>query len=321
LTHFLISSRCSSVTHPSERLTPFVQMLGTLALVSATVPSGRAAALGPIGPLTVVSSEVAPICFDSASLRTQLAAQLGYDPFSRSLTPRVLVDVQRTGASLGARVTFFDPGNGNVLGSRDLHAASCEELAASLGLSLRLALDVDVVSARPRFSPPPSTRPFTLWLGLGVSGLAGVSPTPALGGTVGIERRWSTSSLGLEAELMAPVTRTSAGGGSFNEQLLVGNVVPCLRGITFGGCAVITVGAARMQGFEYPHARTTATPYVALGARGLAGWPLSARLALLLQAEVFAPVVKPRITSGNDVLWSSPALAGGLGVTLQVGLE
>jgi hypothetical protein len=266
-------------------------------------------------------------CLDAASLQATVAGRLGYDPLVGEAAPRVTVEVKPDGDGLVALVSIVAP-DGHKLGQRQLRAASCGDLAESLGLVLRMALDRDALP--PAEPPPPVTlaaketapaTPLVFWAGLGAAAAFGATPTFAIATRLSLEGRWHALDLGLEANLVLPTGRASAAGGSYEEQQLVGSIVPCYRWGVFGGCAVFTAGAARLQGFDYPNAQASVKPYVALGVRGQGDLSLAERWTLRFEAGLLAPVVKPSIDVGSTVIWTQPSVSGELGVTLILRLE
>src|SRR6185503_8095001 len=108
-------------------------------------------------------------CPDEAQLRAQVAARLGYDPFSASAPSTISVTLRRSARGLLARIELVDR-TGEVTGARSLTAPEpdCVALAQAVELAVSLAVDPlrfvapPAPAARPPtvpVAPPPEKKP------------------------------------------------------------------------------------------------------------------------------------------------------------------
>ena len=299
-----------------------VQNALRLALTLTTVlcSPGRAESVEGISVISASSAA----CIDATTLRASVARRLGYDPFSSEQAPRAVIELRSLRGELTAQVTLLSAA-GAVLGERDLTAATCSELGDRLALALGIALDAEAdAQPRVRLAPPELIREGrsaaspspALWLGVGVAGALEATPTFAIATSLGLEVRGELVAVALEAHFVFPVALATAEGGSYGEQLYLAAVVPCLRWHALGACGVLDAGVAVARGIDFTAARTTVTPYLAVGARAEADWSVSRRWALRGQVGLLAPLVKPSIELSTTVLWGPPSVNVELGAAI-----
>jgi hypothetical protein len=318
---------------------------GLLVALLLAHPAGFAAVPRQVR-LQYERQEGAAACPDEASIRTGVAARLGYDPFRAAAEDAVRATVRQSGNQLEARIELRD-GLGNLRAERRLvsRRRDCSELAASVELSIAIAIDpfspggaggppaadpaaparADAAQAEPPQLAPASpaefeataaaAAPLTTWLAVAVLGGVGFAPAPNAGLLVagGIGR--GRLSLALEGRADLPAAKGLVAGEA-SASLLAGSLVPCLHIDRAAVCALATAGARRVAGHDLIDARSATLPYLGLGGRLGVAFPMGERLAFGLHGDVTAPLTRTRLEVSDGVVWTSPTLA----VTLALGL-
>lgn len=294
-------------------------------------------------------------CIDRDELRSAVEERLGRQVFTDRATAdvRVVGGIDKQGDVWRVQIRLSSS-HGEPMGERELEseAEDCSALDASLALVLAVMLDLPkakvpqpTADAPPRAVEPPRApaRPTRLrvpretppsrpaWpLELGVSGLvtSGLVPGPAWGGQlhVAIDPA-SFWKLGVVVAVYRSVEQTVEGtraGASFAP--LEAGWFFCPLAWPSGrarveACLVQHVGRLRVEGFGFDVNQTQTRTYANLGAEldgrlELSG-PLSARLALRLQAPLLRETFRYGAPSGSEpsLFRMAPAL-----VTGQVGL-
>ena len=193
-------------------------------------------------------------------------------------------------------------GWGSVSGNRDLASAvSCDDLAATLAVSVALALDPEAalhlsphpspavapaptrpappastpaapsppLSADPLDTPPehdgaprPTREPAVHYeIGAGAVGSAGTAPLPTAGAEVFGAMTWEHFALGLEGRADGAASSTSVSGASASVRLAMGTVSPCYALGVFRGCALASAGAVTAEGTAATVAQRSATSF------------------------------------------------------------
>lgn len=93
---------------------------------------------------------------------------------------------------------------------------------------------------------------------------------------------------------------------------LSASAVPCLHYGALFGCARVSAGWLMVGGEGLDEARTVSTFYAALGARAGGEFPLHPVFALRAYLEAMAPLTRISVRVGDEVVWSTPMLAGAL---------
>jgi hypothetical protein len=125
-------------------MSPFPSIVRSAALAAAVVGStcffARTAHAADHVEATL-SYEAPSRCAPPGDFEARVAARLGYDPFVSDAGRAVVVHVRATGAAWKARVAIAEDG-GRTSGNRELTSTvSCDDLAATLAVSVALALD------------------------------------------------------------------------------------------------------------------------------------------------------------------------------------
>jgi hypothetical protein len=246
-------------------------------------------------------------CPAEMPLRLSVTARLGYDPFSPTASSAVFARIGHSSEELEGSVELVDA-TGISRGRREMRssAASCDEMARALALSISLAIDPendapDVMPtplqpsapapAAAPLPPPPLPSPGKLdadrggptaqplgasarlghALALSALTVSGFAPAPAFGGGVSYRLRWSSWAVeagGLAASsLDSDIDATTR----MHTTLAAGELVGCFLYQALELCAVGMAGAtwSSATGLEQP--RTASGGLLAGGARvGLA---------------------------------------------------
>lgn len=99
-------------------------------------------------------------CVSHDVLKQDVASRLGRDPFAPAGRGELTIEGRELPARAGrraARIVERDH-EGRVLGTRDLEAASCEELRRSAAFVVFLIVDPDAALGGPAISSPPATN-------------------------------------------------------------------------------------------------------------------------------------------------------------------
>ena len=274
-------------------------------------------------------------CPDQAAFEAEIAAWLGYDPFSNSSPREVSVELSGGPSGLTAHLQLVEAG-GKILGQRTLQTASpdCRDLTQALVLAVALAVDPlpitrDVIApAEPTPPPTPAVRaaPATpvaqpvrasgpkteVTIDVGPLGVALGSPQFAPGLVAGVELRWDWLSVELDGEGDA-FTGQSWQAGSVQVSLAAAELAPCYRTAIVGVCfPVVAAGVEMGHGQNIPDPSSQPLPYMGVGGRVLADFHLTGPLSLRLQVEGLGTVLGASFGVGHagvyaDV-WDTPAL-------------
>lgn len=287
-------------------------------------------------------------CPDEATVREGVAARLGYDPFDASATSKVTARISRDGKTLRAKIEVEDAA-GTVTGSRELSSTKndCTELASAMTLTISMV--IDPLGKGPPPPPPPAPTPMptpaatheppppapppkpkdTLppptpkdtepalraRLALGGHGTLGFAPRVDYGASASIGASYGSASLDLEGRRDMPTT-SSLGKGEATISLMMASLVPCMHRSVLVGCAVVSMGSLEATGAGVDAPATRSALYLGLGLRAGIEVPLGATFALSARAEVLAPLVHTTLRLDGADVWSTPALAGSLGLGL-----
>jgi hypothetical protein len=313
------------VRHRSRRwgLTGSRLALCGLLGVSQIARSAEAPLGVPSFVLTYQRDDGADRCPSVEVFRQAVAHHLGHDPFSDTGTGRLLVELRPEDEGLAAHLTLRrDPAavpGERVLRSKDL---DCVVLASTL--ELVASLDIEAQEEASEAPPPlaaaepqpkaPSHLALLVALGPLVVFLA--APSTAIGGLLGVEARWPSTSLGLEAraDLFAagPIT-----GGRAETSLALATLVGCAYRSSLGACLLFAAGVESATGLDLPGARSDHGPYVAPGGRLLWEIPLFGPTSLRAQADLLIPVVRSSLRFGDTQVWISPPVSLALGLIFQ----
>jgi hypothetical protein len=268
-------------------------------------------------------------CPDDTTLRAEVADRLGYDPFRNTAELTVRAKVERDKGALVADVALEDAG-GRRQGQRRIRGsfALCEPLISALALAISIAIDplggAPAPAAPPPASPPPAPPPGAdvappgIDLDFTAGGVSQVStlPKPALGLALGARVSGQHFRLGVEAQATLAVTRAVTGGGRFDTARYGLAVICCWRQGWLSGCAAVHGGVLRASGQAFSPSRSTAAPYLAPGPRVELELPIAGPIALRSFAGVEVPLVRAKVTVGDETVWKSPWVAATFGSML-----
>lgn len=289
----------------------------------------------PSVALTYSREGAATGCPERARLEDAVSSRLGYVPFSMQAPTRL--DVALEGGTQGLRASIRRiSADGNVTGTRALNstASGCDSLFEALAVTVALVIDplfdADRVVAEKR--PPPPAPPVEvvtppalppkvkrapepvdavkevepmdrLWLSAGAAG--GLLPSWAPVIALGVQRRWTLLSLGLEVSglipVRAPVGLLEVEGGSLACTTMLGFH---LGVVTLG--PVLTLGATRVEGRGTPTAQGQTVFRLEAGARAALQVPLAGAFSWLVQVEGVVSVRRLVLVVGDEPVWSAP---------------
>ena len=330
-------------------------VLAVLAFASMPLP---ASATPSTSALVVQRDPEAMDCPDEGALRSGIVDRLGSDPFVQLSSDGWLVDVWFLRPEPGrrsARILLYDARR-ELLGTRYIESreAHCDQLASTVTMTLAMVLEAQAPVGEPEpaaagrgstedAGPPPvvaatsdnthavesegsvpvaapadriEARPFaSLTASLG----AGFAPKSvllaSLGGGVGLGDHVV---LAAEGRITSPSTVANS---TSEARLFLGGgaVAACFRSGRFGVCASCMVAALVAQGSSGLATERSRSFVVYPGLVGTFEQPLRRDLALQvrLELDVAARGVDVRVV--GQPLWSSPAIAGAIGVGLVYG--
>jgi hypothetical protein len=130
-----------------------VAIAASVGIARAETPSSKAPAPAAKTARLVYEREV-PECPDESTLRNEVLARLGYDPFTQNSPRTMTASIERTRSGLRAHIVFHDPGSKGG-GSRTLESTKndCSELASAMVLAITIAIDPSSLTR------PPPTMP------------------------------------------------------------------------------------------------------------------------------------------------------------------
>jgi hypothetical protein len=178
-----------------------------------------------------------------------------------------------------------------------------------------------VPAPRPVETPHKSARvSFTASAGAVIS--LAVAPSPATGLSIGGEARWRQVSLGVEARIDAPASRTflaPSGLGldtvSVSSWLVSATVAPCVHARALIGCALGQIGSVQASTLT---GSTGSAPWLATGARIGTAVPLWGGGALRLRADLLANLDRTEIWVDGATVWKAPLFCASYGLDVVV---
>lgn len=277
-------------------------------------------------------------CPDAQALTDAVTGRLGYDPFVVTGGDlRISVHFARTSEGVTGQVEAFDPAGG-AKGEKKIASkrGDCAEVAQAVTLTIAILLDprtglvarpppsppepdplAPVAEDKPPPPPPPARAPaFVPRVRAGVLGTVGAEPGPSLAARAGFGIGHGVGSI--DAEFRGDLPREATNGDKrATSGLLLGALVPCLRGGLFEACAVVALGALRSE-VSAGSPPTVTTLHVAAGPRAAAVLPLGTMLALVLDVEALFALTRTTVRVDGVDVWSPPVVSAGLGAALEV---
>jgi hypothetical protein len=165
------------------------------------------------------------------------------------------------------------------------------------------------LESTPAPSPPrPAPR---VDLGFDVIGVAGVEPSPTVGGAVFVDLRARAVSVSVEGRVDAPASAASASSpGRVRAWSVQAALVPCARYRDASFCAVGVLGQLRAVSTGITDPRSDDGLFVAAGARVGFDWPLSERFSLRTHLDATVDLRRAHMQIGGRDAWPAPAFAG-----------
>jgi hypothetical protein len=272
-------------------------------------------------------------CPDVADLRSEIAAQLGRDPFTDAGPWRLTATVSRRKDGAFVATTDFLDSDGlptNVLPA--LVAPDCRTLLANLAVRIEIVLTDPPLAPAPPPAPalpppltvlpavapieaprPPSSRWLRLGAGNGIEIGTGPTPTPMFSLNVGLAL--PPLSIAFEARTDLPLNGTGENGARVHAQIVSGSLLTCFHGFSDGpffGCAMFTVGALVGADQRYATGAESAL-YSAAGARlGVAIPFASRRFAFHVEGDVLGTLHPIELRFDEQPVWRTGSIAGAL---------
>jgi hypothetical protein len=150
-------------------------------------------------------------------------------------------------------------------------------------------------------------------------GLAlGMTPAPALNGTLGVALRVSWFSVGLEGLIDTPESaKATAGSGQVSSWPLIFALVPCGSFGPVFGCAVAQAGSLQSSA-EGPGTFSKHSVWGAVGGRVGAMLPVARPLFLRFRADLLGDISSSNLVLNGRSAWTAPVVAGTLGIDAVV---
>lgn len=278
-------------------------------------------------------------CPDEESFRNQIAARLGYQPFTTTGRHRVAVSLAAARGRVHGRAEVTRAGR-TAPGVRELddQIDNCEALASALATTVAIALDpvrglgpapepvappplppplYDDRGPEPLAPPPPEQRappqPIRFFAGAGGVFSLGVAPGPAIGAEAAVGARREAFSLELSAriETMTGSERVAT-GDRVEATVLSGALAPCGELGVFVGCVFGRVGAFQGRAPDVVNPSLGTTVFGAVGLRAGVRFVVWRWISLETLAEAGLPLVRTSLRIGADNAWTAPpAFFGG----------
>lgn len=282
-------------------------------------------------------------CPDEESFRNQVAARLGYQPFTSSGKHRVSVVLNVAHGRVRGRAAVTRAGQA-VLGVRELEDTvdNCEALTSALATTVAIAIDPvrglgpTPLPPAPPLPPPPApgprdahethaeavapppppeqpARPIRFLASAGAVFSLGVAPGVAFGAEAGVGARRDAFSLELSARIEAMPGDVRVGSGDRLEAtVLSGTLTPCGQLGVFLGCIFGRMGAFQGRAPDVVDPSLGTTLFGAVGLRAGVRATVWRWVALEGLAEAGLPLVRTSLRIGRDTAWTAPpAFAGG----------
>ncbi len=280
-------------------------------------------------------------CGDEAAFRARVTSRLGYDPFrdEADLELRVRVVVRPR----AVRATIDSARRGRPSGTRSIDDVQCDALVETVASAVALVLDpvgaaphseVAALPLPPLPLPPPPSAPKPL-----VSSGRDAPPTPApatqlaplayLDGTASFGRApvvllgvrfgagVSSRSFSAAAEAHAE-TSSHAAGVTATDRLSVsafsGSLVPCGTIRPLQLCGVLTLGTRQTTAPDVEVPTTRGALFSALGIRAGIELPLTAAVALRLNGDVRAALLRTTYTVDRSPVFTPAPVDVGVGI-------
>ena len=285
---------------------------------------------------------------EPTSLRAQVAARMGYDPFEKASAPeRLTVVIMAKGRGFAANVKRF-----NVAGAStwsDTFAprgvqGDCEALMSPLATYLRaLILPYQAGPAASPAAPPPkptapapgplpvsaAPRPQTgegVRFGLGTVLEFGAAPRVAVGLSADWSLYWPVALLGFDGVSITPGLRwdpPAAGhvfglkeGAQVSTSRTLITIAPCLHWLKLYGCVVGGMANLSGGGEGVAYSAQDASYYYVAGGRLGVEVPFASHLGVRVSGEVLGSFTTIVVPFNDQPGWTTPRASGSVGAGL-----
>jgi hypothetical protein len=323
--------------------------LAAVAALLAATARDAAGAESSAAHLVFIRAPSAAGCPEEAEMRDRVSERLGRDLERTPTTatdspPTVVSEMHRESDSWKGTIELRDV-DGKVRGRRVLtsRAATCNDLAQNMVLTIALVLDADAESRHPPPpappGPPPSSPPASAlmpeepppdvvaapeprgpvahWsVGLGGSASLGIEPAPAPQIDAFVATTTEHLELGIEGHVGLSAETSSSTGAHVDGEVAVASLVPCYRVGVFRGCALAEAGVFRGSAPSTAGGGPSVF-YAAVGVRAALVIPLLSAWSLRATADLIAPFTRPTLAVGPEYVWTAPAVGGALGTAVR----
>jgi hypothetical protein len=319
-----------------------------LGVFAAVVGAASAAQATPLWRLVYVREGGAERCPEEMELRMAVAARLGRDPFSSGASGAVVAHIAARADELLGSVELVDDA-GISRGKRELRAgaATCDDMARAVALSISIAVDPERALAVDGEDPPPRTgegsapsrphvrsqrrseprepsrdrvpsrpEPSERYVSFSAAALSvwGIAPAPAWGGTIRFQRRLGWLAFGAGALAATSLGDQIHAVGRLDTSLAAAEIEACaLRGV-LEACAVGLAGATWARAGDVALPRTDVGRFLAAGGRVGFAVPVSPLFGIFAEASLVGVWSPVRATVDGAEVWKAPPFAVALGV-------
>jgi hypothetical protein len=313
------------------RVAPFLAILLASAPLRAASPRPRGVGVR----LEYERGSGARQCPDATKLRAEVAAEIGFDPFTEAGPWRLRATVIRgkTGAFV-ATADLLDADGATAFSMGDMASPDCRSLvvkAMAVWISWQLTDPPLPPPSAPATPPPPLPAPpapppppaapdpptFRLRLGAATGIELGVGPTPTPLFSLNLALHSTTApvlSLAFEARTDLPLSATGEGGSPVHALVLTGSLLACFHPFDdriLYACPMFSAGLIS-SGERYATADASGL-YSAAGARLGAAIPFAShRFAFTLTGDMLGTLHPFRVFFDKRLVWQTGAVNGAI---------
>lgn len=295
-------------------------------------------------------------CLSESEFHEAVRRRLSDDSFASGAAVSVATRIERDGQRLRATIVLQDVGaSAPVEAVQEIFAARDECAPLSAAAALAVSLTIERSRAHARVEPPPSppepprevqraaaSRPprppsprrapaptaaaedrqsRELRTHALLTGGYGILPDASIGAASGASLKLERWSAQLEAGAWLPTTvESGTGDGGARAWLIALSAAGCLHAGRSFVCGVGTLGELRASGTGRLLSRSSGSTYLALGARVGTELPLAGPFSLLVHVGALAPLLRPSLRIGNELLWRAPVVGGELGIGIRMSI-
>lgn len=292
-----------------------------------------------------VRGEGAEACPDEQTLRGQVRAMLGRQPFHENANETLTATLARAEnaevSGVGARIEVRDRA-GKLLGERHIEpqGGECADLASAAALAIAIAIDplASMRAPLPSGPPPPGSAStvapgniaqvnrraeatprgrIKYQVAAGVLAAVGSTPDTSLAvrvmGGRRLTRRSPELSLNLDVRVDVP-TSIDVAQGDVSAWMGLASLLPCVHGGLVLGCAIVGGGVLRSRGENLGNASAATTPVAVAGARAALELPLTNGVLIQGHVDVLGMLWESRLVVGENEVWRTPRVATAFGL-------